>query len=172
MTDGDEPESWLVVYADGSVVEDHPARTALRRGMSAVTVTGRDRECSGEYFMDFDDDVDPGHGSYLVTATLRCLGLTVRPGGAVALVRASRSGQAGIVLHQAGADGRVPADATQTSVVRDWPGPAWAERAWVLDLPDDSPRTEWPVNAALRALGVDRGDSPDEATALGLSLPS
>jgi len=41
-----------------------------------------------------------------------------------------------------------------------------------LRLPDDSPPTEWPVNAALRALGLSRRDNPDEATALGLTLPT
>ena len=39
------------------------------------------------------------------------------------------------------------------------------------DIPHPSPVTDWPVNAALRAIGVDRGDHLDEAAALSLTLP-
>ncbi|TNH28766.1 hypothetical protein FHG89_14045 [Micromonospora orduensis] len=172
MRDDEEVEVWLLVFAEHSVVGTHPSRTRLRQGMSFVPVTSRDRECTDEYFQRLDDDVDPGHGSYLVTATLRCLGLTVHPGGTVALIRAGTDEQASIVLHQAGDGVPVPAEATQISVVRDWPGTAWAERAKVAGVPGSSPRTDWPVNTALRALGVERGDHPDEATALGLTLPT
>ncbi len=53
---------------------------------------------------------------------LRCLGLGVRPGGTVAMLRASTSDQASIVLHQTSDDAPVPPDAANTGVVADWPG--------------------------------------------------
>jgi hypothetical protein len=89
----------------------------------------------------------------------------------VALLRSGTADQIGIVFHQADDDRPVPPDAVNTAVVRGWPGPAWAESPGHVWFPDSSPPTEWPANAALRAIGVQRDGHPDEATALGLDLP-
>jgi hypothetical protein len=165
-------EIMVIVFADRDIVGHHPGVIALRQGYSYVDVSGEDIEdCVARSAVDDYGEIDTGHGSYLVTATLRCVGLGVRPGGSVAFVRAGVAEQASIVFHQADADRPVPPDAVNTAVVKSWPGRAWAENAHVVPFPDASPPTEWPANAALRAIGVQRAGGPDEATALGLDLP-
>jgi hypothetical protein len=162
----------VVVFADRDIRGHHPDMIALRQGYSYVDVSGEDLDaCVARSAVDDYGKIDTGQGSYLVTAMLRCVGLGVRPGGSVAFVRAGVAEQASIVFHQADDDRPVPPDAVNTAVVRDWPGPAWAESARVVTFPESSPPTDWPANAALRSIGVQRGDSPDEATAVGLDLP-
>jgi hypothetical protein len=80
-----------------------------------------------------------------------------------------------MLYHQA-ADEAVPPDRAETAAVADWPGRGWAYEARFLDAPDaggspTSSRADWPVSAALRDIGVQRGNSTDEADALGLTLP-
>jgi hypothetical protein len=165
-------EIMVIVFADRDILGHHPDMIALRQGYSYVDVSGDDVDaCVARSAVDDYGEIDTGQGSYLLTATLRCVGLGVRPGGSVAFVRAGVAEQASIVFHQADDDRPVPSDAVNTAVVRDWPGPAWAEKIHVVRLPDPSPPTEWPANAALRTIGVQRAGSPDEATALGLDLP-
>jgi hypothetical protein len=136
-----------------------------------VDISGDDvQDCIAQSLVDGYGEINTGEGSYLLTATLRCLGLGVRPGGSVALLRSGVTEQASIVFHQAGQGRPVPPDARNTAVVRGWPGLAWAESARVVTFPDPSPPTDWPANVALRAIGVARDGHPDEATAIGLDL--
>jgi hypothetical protein len=169
---GPVEEIRLLVFADGAVVGQHAGITARPQGFSSVAASGDEVEaCLARSFADDYAATDTGQVSYLVTATLRCLGLGLRPGRSVALLRVDGTGQASVVLHQADDDGPVPADARDTAVVTGWPGRAWAGDLHLLEAPEDAPRSQWPVNTALRAIGVERGGHLDEATALGLDLP-
>jgi hypothetical protein len=162
----------VIVFADGDVVGQHAGAVALRQGYSYVDITTDDvQDCIAQHLVDGYAEINTGEGSYLLTATLRCLGLGVRPGGSVALLRSGVAEQACIVFHQADDDRPVPPDAVNTAVIRGWPGPAWAEPVHVVTFPDPAPRSDWPVNVALRAIGVRRDGHPDEAAALGLHLP-
>lgn len=162
----------LLVFADGVVEGHHPAITKVPQGFSSVVASNEpiDRCVGRALNRDDEAGIDVGDGSYLVTATLHCLGLSVRPGASVAFLRLNTYGQASIVYHQAGPEAPVPPDARNTAVVAGWQGTGWAEPARARDAPDDAPPTDWPINAALRRLGVDRGHYPDEITALGLPL--
>lgn len=162
----------LIVFPDDDIVGHHPNMVALQHGYSYVDVGGEDvQSCVTRSFMDDYDEINTGEGSYLVSATLRCLGLGVRPGGSVVLVRSGAADQASLVFHQ-GDDARpIPPDGVETAVVPGWPGPAWVDSPHIISFPDPSPPTEWPVNVALRTIGVRREGSPDEATAIGLRLP-
>jgi hypothetical protein len=162
----------LIVFADGALVGivtgRQPGLTSLPQRFSAINVGGAEvQDCVARSFADDYGKVRTGHGSYLVTATLRCLGLGVRPGATVAMVRASAADQSSIVFHQS----PVPPGTRNIALVAGWPEPAWAERVDAHDIPHPSPVTDWPVNAALHAIGVDRGDHPDESSALNLTLP-
>ena len=158
----------LIVFADGAVVGQHPGIRSLPQRYSAIDIGGDEvQDCVARSFAADYGKVRTGHGSYLVTATLRCLGLGVRPGAAVAMIRASAGDQSSIVFHQS----PVPPDTRNVALVAGWPEPAWAERVHAHEVPHGSPVTDWPVNSALRAIGVDRGDQPDESAALNLTLP-
>jgi hypothetical protein len=158
----------LIVFADGTVLGRHPGIRSLPHGFSAIDIGGDEvQDCVARSFVNDYGKVRTGHGSYLVTATLRCLGLGVRPGATVAMIRASATDQSSIVFHQS----PVPPGTRNVALVAGWPAPAWAERVHAHDIPHPSPVTDWPVNAALRAIGVDRGDHPDESSALHLNQP-
>jgi hypothetical protein len=162
-------EYLLIVFADGAVLGRHPGITALRQGFACIEASGADvDECVARTAAEHYAQVDTGQSSYLVTATLHCLGLGVRPGARVALLRWSDEGQASVVFHQVSDTDEAPADASQTALLPGRSGRGWADALRIIDGPatgDDSP-----VNAALRELGVNRGDSPDEAAALGLPI--
>jgi hypothetical protein len=161
----------VIVFADRDIVGHHPGIVALAQQYSYVDIGDDETQrCVARLAVADYDEVDIGQGSHLVTAALRCLGLGVRPGGSVALLRSGPAEQASIVFHQAGDDRPVPPDATETALVGGWSGAGWADDARVVTFPDPSPRTDWPANAALRTLGVRRDGSPDEATAIGLDL--
>jgi len=118
----------------------------------------------------YDEDLDEGAGSFLVTAALQCAGLTAVPGATIAAVRLSANGtQAGFLYHEAVEGSAVPADARGTSVVPRWPGRGWSDPMLITDEPSDPPLPGPPVNETLRAIGAERGTYRDEAEAIGLA---
>ena len=169
----------LIVFRDGAVTGSHPGVAAAGQGFAYVIVSVPEvRGCVGVSLAADYGVLETGEPSYLVTATLRCLGLGVRPGAAVAYLRLSDDGsQAGAIYHQNdiqrnhGASATPSDDAGGTTVVTGWAGEGWAGEANVLDGPGGVEVTDRPVNAALRELGAKRGGHPDEAAALGLPLP-
>jgi hypothetical protein len=162
----------LVLFAVNDVIGHHPGLVTLPQGFACIVVNDEVLDCVTRSFLADDERVNTGQGSYLVTAMMQCLGLAVRPGGTVAYARASTQDQASLIYREASESSPVPSDADNTAVVTGWPGAGWMVALRSLRLPDASPPTEWPVNAALRDLGVSRRDNPDEATALGLTLPT
>jgi hypothetical protein len=166
----DDGELLLLVFPRDAVTGDHPGITGLPQGFASIVISEETRDCVGRRSVADYYDLDTGQGSYFITSILSCLGLAVRPGASLALLRVSDLGQAGIVFHQA-ADGRpVPPDAHNTVVVAGWPGAAWTEPVAVLDAEETAPPAKTPINTTLRAIGVARGDSVDEAAALGFDL--
>lgn len=163
-----DDELLLLVIPRDAIVGDHPGLVELTQGFAyVVTSDEATRDCVAQRAVDDYDDLDTGQGSYFITAMLSCLGLRVRPGATLALLRTASYGQAAIVFHQAAEDEPVPPDAAGTAVVPDWPGAAWTDPLLIDDLPD-APTVDGPISTALRAIGVRRGDHPDEIAAIGL----
>jgi hypothetical protein len=164
-----DDELLLLVIPRDAVVGDHPGLIDLPQGFAyVITSDEATRDCVARRSVDDYDDLDTGQGSYFITAMLSCLGLRVRPGTTLALLRTAAYGQAAIVFHQAAEDEPVPPDAAGTAVVPDWPGAAWTDPLLISDRPDEARSTDGPISTALRAIGVRRGDHPDEIAASGL----
>jgi len=120
----------------------------------------------------YDEDLDEGAGSFLVTAALQCAGLTAVPGATIAFVRLSANGtQAGFLYHEVAEGAALPTDARGTSVVPQWPGRGWSGPSQVTDEPSDPPLPGPAINEMLRAVGAARGAYRDEAEAIGLACP-
>ncbi|MEV6598720.1 hypothetical protein AB0M36_17945 [Actinoplanes sp. NPDC051346] len=118
----------------------------------------------------YDEYLNEGDGSFLVTAALQCAGLTAVPGATIAFVRLSADGaQAGFLYHEVAEGAEIPADARETSVALQWPGRGWSDSVRVTDEPSDPPLPGPAINEALRAIGAARGTYRDEAQAIGLA---
>jgi hypothetical protein len=138
----DDDEVSLLVFAQIDLVGTHARVTARPQGLASIVIDQNVHDCVTGHLVRAKES-DAQQGSFLVTATLRCLGLGVRPGGTVAYVRGSSDGQASLVFRQAAPDSPVPDDATDTAVVPGWPGRGWIDQARFLDLPMPSPPPRW-----------------------------
>jgi len=148
------------VVADGiesALVLDEPAlegRESLSRavrlgqGKALVPLTEGIWDCIGGDLADNPDDA--GNLDYFMSVVLRCAGF---------------EGLRGRVAYVEAQIGRESAIATVEGLVL-------ASSVWEEGQADaSSVAAEKPIDAALRAVGVDRGDWPDERSAIGLFLP-
>jgi hypothetical protein len=121
----------------------------LRQGKVLVPLTGAVWDCIGDALASVHPDV-AGELGYFVAAVMRCAGFGTGFAGGIAILEVQVDRQSAIVA----SDGAVSG-------------------SFVWDLSDgDGPldASEGPVNLSLRALGVDRGESPDECSAIGLDF--
>jgi hypothetical protein len=168
----------LLVFAAGSVTGGDPAE--LHQGFAALRIDADTHGRTVELFSRYDEEVDVSEATFLITATLLVLGARAEPGATLAYLRVGAGDESSAIYHEAaGADEvasmleRVQA---ATAIVPGYPGQGWLDPATarLLVWGNDSepvPVDQWPVNVALRAVGVRRGDHPDESAALGLTLP-
>lgn len=161
----------LVFHAD-AVTGIAAGLVELRQGFRYLP-TGTDamQDCIARAMVrGYDEDLDEGDGSFLVTAALQCAGLTAVPGATIAFVRLSADGtQAGLLYHEAAEGAVIPSDARGTSLVPQWPGRGWSDVPRVADEPSDPPLPGPAVNATLHAIGATPGAYRDEAEAIGLT---
>ena len=147
MADG--VESALVL--DEQALEGRePLSRAVRlgQGKALLPLTEEIWDCIGDDLADNPDDA--GNLDYFMSVVLRCAGF---------------EGLRGRVAYVEAQIGRESAVATVEGEVLT--SSVWEEgQADASSVPVDKP-----IDAALRAVGVDRGDWPDERSAIGLSLP-
>jgi hypothetical protein len=127
------------------VVETMP----LPQGFDFIRMTEEVDLCVGRAIADIDMNPDD-EIRFLAATVLRCLGAEQRAGSTVAHILAHPLGQ-------------------YTYAFRD--GDVVQRRSLDYVAADGVTPEDMPINATLRDLGVERGDAPDEAAALGLRLP-
>jgi hypothetical protein len=168
----------LLVFAAGSVTGGDPAE--LDQGFAALRIDAAADGRTVELFSRYDDEVDVSEATFLITATLLVLGARAEPGATLAYLRVGAGDESSAIYHEAAGADEVTATLKRmqaaTAIVPGYPGQGWLDPAtarlllWGNDS-DPVPVDQWPVNVALRELGVRRGDHPDESAALGLILP-
>jgi hypothetical protein len=168
----------LLVFAAGSVTGGDPAE--LNQGFAALRIDAAAHGRAVDLFGRYDDVVDVSEATFLITATLLVLGARAEPGAALAYLRAGERDESSAIYHEAAGADEVTAmlelRQAATAIVPGYPGRGWLDpaSARLLSWGDDTdpvPVDQWPVNVALRELGVRRGDQLDESAALGLTLP-
>jgi hypothetical protein len=143
--------SFLVGRPDTLLLDDQARAIPLGQGYLAVEIDAAAGSCAAAEMERLDPGIIEDLPTYL-PVVLDCLGARLRPGGAIAMLSANEYGESSCVFR----DG-VVLDKRQV----DFP---------VTAASDDA--TEWPLNQALRMIGVERGDAVDECAAMGIRTPA
>jgi len=163
----------MVVFLRRTVREEQPRIVDHPQGFASLSLDGFEQPCIAAYQASLDEpsEVD---SAYVITATLRCVGIGLRPGADLLFIRSSPTVQS-VTLFRQGARGEaVPGDALDAAVIPGWPEMGDDLAGWVVARhrleasTTQPPAAAFPLNQALRTLGVRADDGLDEVTTLGL----